>query len=110
VVGDGIALGNIELRWKFWRTHFLNQNLYFGLVGFLDGGMVVQDRKVYTNLVPENLQSFYFNSSDDRMHFSSGLGLRLAMNENFVLTIDYGFALNKQDGSSGLYIGIGHMF
>ncbi|MCX6286949.1 MAG: BamA/TamA family outer membrane protein [Bacteroidetes bacterium] len=110
VVGDGVALANIELRWKFWRTHFLKQNLYFGLVGFLDGGMVVQDRKVYKNLIPENLQSFYFNSSDDRMHFSSGLGLRLALNENFMLTIDYGFALDKQDGSSGLYIGIGHMF
>ena len=110
VVGDGVALGNIELRWKFWRTHFLKQNLYFGLVGFLDGGMVVQDRKIYKNLVPENLQAFYFNESDDKMHFSTGLGLRVAYSENFILTVDYGFALNKQDGSSGLYIGIGHMF
>ncbi len=110
VVGDGVALANIELRWKFWRTHFLKQNLYFGLVGFLDAGMVVQDRKVYKNLIPENLQSFYFNSSGDGMHFSSGLGLRLALNENFMVTVDYGFALNKQDGNSGLYIGLGHMF
>ena len=44
------------------------------------------------------------------MHFSTGLGLRVAYSENFILTVDYGFALNKQDGSSGLYIGIGHMF
>ena len=110
VVGDGVALGNIELRWKFWRTHFLKQNLYFGLVGFLDGGMVVQNRKVYKDLVPANLQSFYFNAASDGMHFSSGLGLRAALNENFMLTVDYGFALNPQDGSSGLYIGIGHMF
>jgi len=110
VVGDGVAVGNLELRWKFWRTHFLKQNLYFGLVGFLDGGMVVQERKVYSNLVPENEQSFYFNAATDCMHFSTGLGLRLALNENFMLTVDYGFALNKLDGSSGLYIGIGHMF
>ncbi|MEI6884768.1 MAG: BamA/TamA family outer membrane protein [Bacteroidota bacterium] len=110
VVGDGVALGNIELRWKFWRTHFLKQNLYFGLVGFLDGGMVVQNRKVYKDLVPANLQSFYFNAASDGMHFSSGLGLRAALNENFMLTVDYGFALNPQDGSSGLYVGIGHMF
>ena len=109
VVGDGVALGNIELRWKFWRTHFLKQNLYFGLVGFLDGGMVVQNRKVYKDLVPANLQSFYFNAASDGMHFSSGLGLRAALNENFMLTVDYGFALNPQDGSSGLYVGIGHM-
>jgi len=110
VVGDGVAYGNLELRWKFWRTHFLKQNLYFGLVGFLDGGMVVQDRKVYKNLIPESLQPFYFNSSSDCLHLSTGLGLRLALNENFMVTIDYGFALNKQDGSSGLYIGLGHMF
>jgi len=110
VVGDGVAYGNLELRWKFWRTHFLKQNLYFGLVGFLDGGMVVQDRKVNKNLIPESLQPFYFNSSSDCLHLSTGLGLRLALNENFMVTIDYGFALNKQDGSSGLYIGLGHMF
>ena len=110
VVGDGVVLGNIELRWKFWRTHFLKQNLYFGLVGFLDGGMVVQYRKVYKDLIPLSLQPFYFNTSSDGMHFSTGLGLRLALNENFVLTVDYGFALNQQDGTNGLYIGLGHMF
>jgi outer membrane protein assembly factor BamA len=110
VVGDGVALGNIELRWKFWRTHFLKQNLYFGLVGFLDGGMVVQDRKVYRNLIPENLRAYYFNVASDCLHLSTGLGLRLALNENFMVTFDYGFALNKQDGSNGLYIGLGHMF
>jgi len=110
VVGDGVAFGNLELRWKFWRTHFLKQNLYFGLVGFLDGGMVVQPKKVYRNLIPENLQSYYFNAASDCLHLSSGLGLRIAYNENFILTVDYGFAFNKQDGSSGLYVGIGHMF
>ncbi len=110
VVGDGVALGNIELRWKFWRTHFLKQNLYFGLVGFLDAGMVVQPRKVYRNLIPENLQSYYFSAASDCLHLASGLGLRVAYNENFILTVDYGFAFNKQDGGSGLYIGIGHMF
>ncbi|MCX6280624.1 MAG: BamA/TamA family outer membrane protein [Bacteroidetes bacterium] len=110
VVGDGTVLGNLEVRWKFWRTHFLKQNICFGLVGFLDGGMVVQERKVYSNLVPANLQSTYFNSSADRMHFAAGLGLRITQNESFTLTIDYGFPFNTQDGSSGLYVGIGHMF
>ncbi len=37
-------------------------------------------------------------------------GLKLAMNENFILSADYGLALNDQDGKSGLYIGLNYLF
>jgi len=110
IVGDGIVFGNIELRCTFLRTILLKQNLALGLTGFLDGGMVVQDHPVQRNLVPENRTSFYFNSATDRLHLSAGLGLRAAINHNFIITVDYGFALDKQDGTSGLYIGIGNIF
>ena len=39
-----------------------------------------------------------------------GAGLRIALNENFILAIDYGFATNKQDGLKGLYINVGNLF
>jgi hypothetical protein len=32
------------------------------------------------------------------------------MNENFVIAVDYGRALNKQDGKSGMYIGLNYLF
>ncbi len=39
------------------------------------------------------------------------MGLKLAMNENFILSADYGLALNDQDGKkSGLYIGLNYLF
>jgi len=110
IVGDGVAFGNVELRWKFFRSVVLKQNLYLGLTAFLDGGMVVQDHKIYINTVPEDQQSFYFNESADRLHLATGLGLRIAINDNFIISVDYGFAMNKQDGTSGLYIGIGNIF
>jgi hypothetical protein len=88
----------------------LKQNLYLGLTAFLDGGMVVQDHKIYTNVIPEDQKSFYFNESSDRLHLATGLGLRIAINDNFIISVDYGMALNKQDGSSGLYVGIGNIF
>ena len=110
IVGDGIAFGNIELRWTFLKTIVLKQNLSFGLTGFLDGGMVVQDHRVHRNLVPEDQQSFYFKASTDCLHLSAGLGLRAAINHNFIISVDYGLALDKQDGTSGLYIGIGNIF
>ncbi len=110
IVGDGIAFGNVELRWKFFKSVVLKQNLYLGLTAFLDGGMVVQDHKIQINTIPENEQPFYFNESADRLHLATGLGLRIAINDNFIIAVDYGFAMNKQDGASGLYIGIGNIF
>jgi hypothetical protein len=44
------------------------------------------------------------------MHTSLGAGLRLAMNYNFIVAIDYGVALNEQDGNSGVYIGLNFIF
>ena len=43
-------------------------------------------------------------------HFTYGCGLHIALNENFVLAINYGMAANKQDGKSGLYIGTNWLF
>ncbi len=110
ITGDGIAFGNVELRWKFFKAVVLKQNVYLGLTAFLDGGMVVKDHKIYTNVIPEDQKSFYFKERADRLHLATGLGLRIAINDNFILSFDYGMALNKQDGSSGLYIGIGNIF
>jgi outer membrane protein assembly factor BamA len=110
ITGDGVAFGNIELRWKFFRSVVMKQNLYLGLTAFLDGGMVVQDHKIYTNTVPDDQKSFYFNQGADRLHLATGLGLRIAINDNFIISADYGFAMNKQDGTSGFYLGIGNIF
>ena len=110
ITGDGVAFGNIELRWKFFKSVIFKQNVYLGLTAFLDGGMVVQDHKIYTNVIPADQTSFYFNNSRDYLHLGTGLGLRIAINDNFIISVDYGTSLNPQDGTKGLYLGIGNIF
>jgi hypothetical protein len=112
IVGDGIAYGNLELRWKFLKTRLGKQNLYFALNGFSDFGMVVQQVKFDKSKISEADQEKYFDFSyeKDKLHPSLGAGLRIALNENFILAVDYGFATNKQDGAKGLYINIGNLF
>ncbi|MEI6435017.1 MAG: BamA/TamA family outer membrane protein [Bacteroidota bacterium] len=110
IVGDGVAFGNVELRWKFFKSVVMKQNLYLGLTAFLDGGMVATKRRIYTNTIPEDKQEMFFDSDKERLHLSAGLGLRIALNSNFILSVDYGRAFNSQDGTSGLYIGIGNIF
>lgn len=110
VIGDGVVYGNFELRWKFARMNFIHQKFYWGLNAFMDMGQVTKKYPVpVISLLHENT-SDYFNPGAEKMHGSYGAGLRLAMNQNFVIACDYGVAMNKQDGDTGLYIGLHYLF
>ncbi|SHE44675.1 Surface antigen [Mariniphaga anaerophila] len=114
IVGDGFFYGNLEARWKFARFRFINNNFYLGLNGFMDFGQVT--KKIDVNIVandaevsPEPLND-YFDKDTEKMHFSYGAGLRIVMNQNFVIAVDYGMAADERDGDSGLYIGLNYLF
>jgi hypothetical protein len=38
------------------------------------------------------------------------MGIKLAMNENMIISVDYGFAASRNDGSTGLYIALGYLY
>lgn len=110
VVGDAAAFGNAELRWKFLRTVVFNQNLYLGLNTFLDAGQVIKkvEFDIPTSLGAE--ASKYFLTDEEKLHTTVGAGLRIVLNENFIVAVDYGMPLDKRDGSGGLYIGLNYLF
>jgi len=98
------------LRWKFARMNFIKQKFYWGLNTFLDMGQVTKKIAI-PNIQPlHESATDYFNPGAEKMHATYGAGLRLAMNQNFVIAIDYGVAANKQDGDTGLYIGLHYLF
>jgi len=109
VVGDGFMYGNIEMRWKFIQFKFINNNFYLGLNGFTDFGKVTKKIALpsgsYQTLNPD-----YFKADAEKFHYSYGAGLRIVMNENFVIAADYGMTPNVQDGTSGMYIGLNYLF
>ena len=45
-------------------------------------------------------------------HMAAGLGLKIAMNENFVLSVDWAMALDKRDNAkwANFYIKMGYLF
>jgi hypothetical protein len=109
VVGDGVFYGNIEARWKFVRFNFIKNNFYLGLNGFTDFGRVTKKITVNPNSLMGS-QIDYLKTDAEKMHYSYGAGLIIAMNENFVIAMDYGMAANKQDGKSGFYMGLNYLF
>ncbi len=115
IVGDGLFYGNIEARWKFARFRFINNNFYLGLNGFMDFGRITKEIDVDTEDILQELSlpgtlSYYFDEGAEKMHFSYGAGIRVVMNQNFVVAIDYGTATDDRDGDSGLYIGLNYLF
>lgn len=107
VQGDGVAYGNFELRYKALKFHVLKQNFYISTSGFADFAMVTQKY----NIDIDNPGDFAFLSPrSDRPHWAVGVGIHIVMNENFVVAVNYGQALDDRDGDSGLYIGLNFLY
>jgi len=111
VVGDGIAWGNFEFRWKFINTIIGKQNVYLALNPFCDIGRVIKPIDVDLNKVPDNVEGLYFSDANsDKFHITFGCGLHVALNENFVITFDFGKSPDIQNGKRGVYIGTNWLF
>lgn len=115
MVGDGFAYGNVELRAKVLRGTVLNQNVYIALSAFADAGMVTQKYDFDTSGIPADLPAdrpdvlFDFDAKEVP-HVGFGGGLHIALNQNFIITVDYGLSAKKDDGDSGLYINLNFLF
>ncbi len=109
VVGEDFFYGNLELRYKVIRTIVLNQNVYIALAGFLDGGMVTGKYKLPPTDNPEAI-AWLARGDEEKMHMGYGGGLHIALNENFIVTADYGIAADPRDGDHGLYIVMDFLF
>ncbi|MBS0010977.1 MAG: hypothetical protein KFF49_06185 [Bacteroidales bacterium] len=114
IIGDGLFYANAEFRWKAIRFELINQNFYIGFVAFGDFGMVTDkidfDIPDQSDMVEGDQVADFFSPGSEKMHVSTGAGLRLVMNENFIVSADLGKALDPQDGNIGFYIGLNYLF
>jgi outer membrane protein assembly factor BamA len=124
VVGDAFFLGNVELRWKPFYFTLFKQDCYLGLNLFYDFGRVTKNIALPDNLEsdfndlfkpvpvkgPGDVFSDYFKPGTEKFHMSTGTSIMLAMNQNFVIAVDIGKALNEQDGNIGFSIGLNYLF
>jgi outer membrane protein assembly factor BamA len=110
VVGKDFFYGNLELRWKFVYFQFLKQNVYLALAGFLDGGMVTRDYDINISDVPPEWL-YLFPDRKESLHLGTGAGFHIALNQNFIITLNYGIPVDEQDGPGGaLYINLNFLY
>ncbi|MCU0378791.1 MAG: hypothetical protein MUC78_11095, partial [Bacteroidales bacterium] len=91
----------------------INQNFYLGANFFYDMGMVTSLIDVDVDDLEEylegNADNFYVDGKD-KPHSAAGAGIKIAMNDNFVISADFGKTFNAQDGGMGFYIGLNYIF
>jgi hypothetical protein len=108
VIGDGYAWANVEMRFKLASFRFIKQNFYLATNPFFDIGACVQPYRLNemkmiretgksldgtTTFTNSDLNLIYTGQSE-KVHMSAGLGLKLAMNRNFILSAEVAVPLN----------------
>jgi hypothetical protein len=115
VVGDAFGFANAELRWKFFSTILLNQDIYLALNPFVDAGKVLKkidlpSQPPHSSLLVPSIIPGYLEGEEEKLHVTAGAGLKIVMNRNFIVSVDYGTTLDERDGGGGLYIGLNFLF
>ena len=130
VLANGFAYANIEMRCKVAKFDIGKQHFYIGLAPFFDLGVITQPYTLPNDVVQKytddadplklDLGDYFMLDSNGNIdqskvympHMAAGLGLKVAMNENFVLSVDWAMALDKQDNAkwANFYIKMGYLF
>ena len=131
ILANGFAYANVELRCKVVTFDIGRQHFYIGLAPFFDLGIITQPYELPEQQILDNynkdtdplklpLDNYFALDKDGNFdhsrvympHMAAGLGLKAAMNENFVLSVDWAMALNKQDNAkwANFYIKMGYLF
>lgn len=111
LVGRDFAFGNFEFRYLFPSRKIIKQNFQIGLNWFYDAGIVTRFIPIdYSKVSNSDLTTYFANKKTDNLHQGIGMGLRIIMNQNFIVAFEYGHALKNSDGISGFYINLNYLF
>lgn len=120
ILAEGMAWINTELRIKLVKFKLFNQYFYIAVNPFFDGGFITKQYKkdaldkvaVGGKIYDDRLTAIgqdsliYDASKAGQFIYSAGAGLKIAMNQNFIISAD--FAKCFTPGlDAGLWIGIG---
>ncbi len=136
ILANGFAYANVEFRFRVVNFDIGRQHFYIGLNPFFDLGVITQPYDLnelverHTNGQYQDLLASmtacgddydtYFDTKDKNAwwpHMCAGIGLKVGMNENFVLSADWGIPVNqapynKQDNAkwANFYVKMGYLF
>ena len=113
ILAEGFAWANMELRVKLVNFKLFNQYFYIAVNPFFDAGVITKD---YRNEVFQQktnwpatympVHTFYNENKIGDIVYSGGAGLKIAMNQNFIVSVEVAHCF-YQPLNADLWIGIG---
>jgi outer membrane protein assembly factor BamA len=126
VLADGFGYATAEFRFKVVKFNIKKEHFYIAFNPFCDMGIALQpnllDEQAILASIAANDPTFNLNELNDyinfdkkeiyRPHFGAGIGMKIAMNENFILSVDWAMPFDKRDNHSmaNIYIKMGYLF
>lgn len=108
MIGDAYAWANAELRIKLLNFDLIGQHWYVATNPFFDAGAVVRTYRL--DRMKGSGDGLIYSGNGEKLHSSAGIGLKLAMNDNFIISVEGAKPLSSQDGPFGMNIGLNYIF
>ncbi|MCQ2174166.1 MAG: outer membrane protein assembly factor [Bacteroidales bacterium] len=111
LLGESYAWANVEFRIRLFKFNLIKQSWYVGVNPFFDCGAVLRPYEIekYASAYPERSVE-ELKAASRAFHSSVGLGLKLGMNRNFILSVEGAQPLNRGDGEFGVNVGFNYVF
>lgn len=110
-IGDSYAWGNFELRIKLLDFNFINQSWYLATNPFFDLGAIVKPYRADELAVLAGKSVDDYTKEATKLHESAGLGIKLVMNRNFIVSCEVAKPFHKEDNPGmGVNIGLNYIF
>ena len=115
ILTEGFAWANTELRVKLVNFKLFNQFFYIAVNPFFDAGVITKPYRAaeFENARRMNVATYlpldkiYDGTQAGTFICSAGAGLKIAMNQNFIVSVELAKCLRPSVLDAGLWLGIG---
>ena len=107
---DSYMLANIEFRKSLFSFRILNIDWQTEALLFTDFGIVTGIYDFPDQGIPDDYRRDLLKDQGRGPHATAGAGVYLIYNKDNIISVNYGFSLDPQLGTRGLYIGSGFLF
>lgn len=110
ILGKGYAWANFECRVRIVDFSFIKQMWRVAVNPFVDMGVVTRGYRLDEQRQAAELYPEIYSGAKSGFHASAGIGAKLIMNQNFILSLEWGMPFDRRDGKSGMNIGLNYIF
>jgi Surface antigen. len=115
ILTEGFAWANTELRVKLVKFNLFKQYFYLAVNPFFDAGVITKPYRAaeFEAAKAKNIATYksigelYDANLTGTVICSAGAGLKIAMNQNFIISVELAKCLRPSHLDAGLWLGIG---